>query len=131
MRDIKTRADLEFLLSEFYKIAVKDAEIGHHSAELDLESHLPIIVDFWDKMLFGKQNYFGNPLAVHKKLHEKSPLTSGHFRRWVFIFGETIDKYFAGETSENAKLRAKKIAHALNQRVGESENTTNYIQIEE
>ena len=114
-RDIETREDLEFLLTEFYKIAVVDSEIGHHFAELDLAAHLPVIIDFWEKILFGKPVYFGNPLAVHQILHEKSPLKLEHFQRWFEIFSQTVDKLFAGETADNAKLRAKMIAHSLNQ----------------
>jgi len=116
-RDIETREDLEFLLAEFYKIAVADEEIGHHFADLNLQTHLPVIVDFWEKILFGKAVYFGNPLAVHQKLHEKSPLTLEHFRRWFEIFSQTIDELFVGKTSENARLRAKMIAHSLNQQI--------------
>ena len=116
-RDIETRRDLEILLTEFYKIAVTDAEIGHHFAGLDLASHLPIIVDFWEKVLFGKAVYFGNPLVVHQKLNEKAPLELAHFRHWVKIFSQTTDELFAGETAENAKLRAKMIAHSLHQRI--------------
>jgi hemoglobin len=115
--DIENRADLELLLTEFYKIAVTDAEIGHHFAGLDLATHLPVIVDFWEKILFGKPIYFGNPLFVHRKLNEKSPLELEHFRRWIEIFSQTIDKFFAGETAENARLRAKMIAHSLHQRM--------------
>jgi len=114
-RDIETREDLEFLLTEFYKIAVEDSEIGHHFAELNLAAHLPIIVDFWEKVLFGKPVYFGNPLAVHQKLNERSPLKLEHFQHWVEIFSETADKIFAGEMTDNAKLRARMIAHSLNQ----------------
>ena len=116
-RDIETREDLEFLLAEFYKIAVADEEIGHHFAGLDLQTHLPVIVDFWEKILFGKSVYFGNPLAVHRKLHEKSPLKLEHFQHWFEIFSQTVDRLFVGETSENAKLRAKMIAHSLNQQI--------------
>ena len=115
MKDIETRQDLELLLTEFYKIAPTDAEIGHHFDGVDLAAHLPIIVDFWEKVLFGKQVYFNNPLQVHQKLHDKSPLTLEQFRRWVEIFTTTIDKNFAGAQAENAKLRAKMIAHSLNQ----------------
>ena len=111
--DIETRRDLERLLEEFYKIALKDEEIGHHFEDLDLESHLPIITDFWEKNLFGSPVYFGNPLAVHQKLNEKSPLLSEHFLRWVEIFSRTVDRHFAGERAENAKLRASAIARAL------------------
>ena|SRR5215213_998231 len=120
-QDIKNRADLELLLTEFYKIAITDAEIGHHFAEMDLASHLPVIVDFWEKLMFGKQIYFGNPLFVHRQLNEKSPLKLEHFRRWVEIFSQTIDKFFAGETAENAKLRAKMIARSLHQKINEQD----------
>ncbi len=118
--DIKTRADLEFLLAEFYKTALEDAEIGHHFADLDLENHLPIIVNFWEKLLFGKSVYFGNPLVVHKFLHELSPLKLEHFQRWVKIFSAKVDELFAGETAENAKIRAKMIAHSLHRNLDHS-----------
>lgn len=122
-QDIKTREDLEHLLSEFYKVVTKDAEIEHHFIDLDLESHLPVIVDFWEKTLFGKAVYFGNPLLVHQQLNEKSPLKLEHFQRWVEVFSQTIDEFYAGEMAENAKLRAKMIAHALNQRLNPSQLT--------
>lgn len=114
-RDIETREDLENLLREFYAIATRDERIGHHFAELDLEAHLPIIINFWEKVLFGEPVYFGNPLAVHQILHEKSPLKLEHFQRWFEIFTHTVDELFTGETADNAKLRAKMIAHSLNQ----------------
>jgi hemoglobin len=116
-RDIETRADLEYLLMEFYKIAIYDAEIGHHFADMDLASHMPIIVDFWEKVLFGSPVYFNNPLAVHQKLHERFPLKFEHFVRWVEIFGETVDRLFSGEMADAAKVRAKMIGHSLNQRL--------------
>lgn len=115
MKDIETRDDLETLLAEFYKIAAIDEEIGHHFKDLDLKTHLPIIVGFWEKVLFGKPAYFGNPLLVHQTLHEKSPIKLEHFQRWLAIFSRTVDALFAGKTADDAKLRAKMIAHSLNQ----------------
>ena len=114
-RDIETREDLENLLNEFYSVATRDEEIGHHFAELNLQTHLPVIINFWEKVLFGNPVYFGNPLAVHQTLHEKSPLLLEHFQRWIEIFNQTVDELFVGKTAENAKLRAKMIAHSLNQ----------------
>ena len=115
MKDIETREDLEALLTEFYTIATTDKEIAHHFADLNLTAHLPIIVDFWEKVLFGKPVYFGNPLAVHQNLHEKSPLKLEHFQRWLEFFEQTVDELFAGEMADAAKIRAKMIAHSLNQ----------------
>lgn len=117
MKDIETREDLEILLTEFYTIATTDKEIGHHFADLNLTTHLPVIVDFWEKVLFGKPIYFGNPLSVHLRINEKSPLKFEHFLRWFEIFTLTVDNLYAGKTAENAKLRAKMIAHSLNQRI--------------
>jgi len=116
-RDIETRADIEHLLTEFYKIVIYDSEIGHHFDDLNLESHLPIIADFWEKVLFGSPVYFNNPLAVHQKLHEKFPLKFEHFVRWVEIFARTVDELFEGEMAEAAKLRAKMVGHSLNERL--------------
>ena len=118
-QDIETREDIERLLSEFYSVATADAEIGHHFANLDLAAHLPIIVDFWEKILFGKPVYFGNPLLIHQQINEKSPLTLEHFRRWMEIFSQTVDALFAGKQAEDAKLRARMIAHSLNQRIND------------
>ena len=116
-RDIETRADLQELLTEFYKITILDEMIGHHFNDIDIESHLPIIVDFWEKILFGKPVYFNNPLTVHQKLHEKFPLKFEHFVRWVEIFSQTVNRLFKGEVADAAKLRAKMIGHSLNQRL--------------
>ncbi len=113
MKQLETRKDLEKLLTEFYKIAPFDAEIGHHFDDTDLAAHLPVIVDFWEKVLFGKPIYFGNPLSVHQILNAKSPLTFSNFQRWIEIFTDTIDKFFFGEMADAAKLRATMIAQSL------------------
>ena len=120
MKDIETREDLELLLTEFYKVATVDENIGHHFDGLDLAAHLPVIVDFWEKVLFGKPVYFGNPLAIHQILHVKSALTLEHFQRWVEIFHTTVDSFFNGEMADAAKLRSKMIAHSLNQNLNRS-----------
>lgn len=119
-KDLETREDIELLLTRFYDVAITDAEIGYHFAELDLVTHLPVIVDFWEKVLFGKNIYFGNPLFVHQKLHEKNPLTLEHFKRWIAIFSDSVDANFEGQMAENAKLRAKMIAHSLNERLNQA-----------
>lgn len=116
-RDIATRQDLVELLTEFYSLVIDDSEIGHHFVDLDLESHLPKIVNFWEKIIFGNPVYFGNPLQVHQKLYEKSPLEFEHFVRWVTVFGATVDRFFEGDNAELAKTRAKMIGHSLNQRL--------------
>jgi len=121
-RDIESRADLEKLFTDFYAIAMTDAKIGYfftRVAQLDLQTHLPVIVNFWEKVLFGKPIYFGNPLFVHQQLHEKSPVMKEHFERWLEIFNETIDRLFAGETANKAKEKAVVIAKGLLSRLAD------------
>jgi hemoglobin len=115
--DIETRSDIDRLLREFYNIAIPDTEIGHHFVDMDLETHLPVIGDFWEKILFARPIYFGNPLIVHEMLQKRSPLEREHFARWVEIFRGTVDRYFAGSTAEKAKQLAGAIANNLHQRL--------------
>ncbi len=129
MKDIENRQDLEILLTEFYKVVMTDPEIGHHFDDLDLKSHLPIIVDFWEKVLFGKPVYFGNPLVVHQILHDKSKLKTEHFERWVDVFSGKVDENFSGEIAENTKMQAKIVAQSLNQRLNEDPGSFGLVEI--
>ena len=115
--DIQTRKDLHTLLIEFYQVAIPDTEIGHHFVDMDLESHLPVIVDFWEKALFSKPVYYGNPMAVHQMLHEKAPLEREHFDRWVMIFDSTVDRMFEGPVADKAKQLAARVADSLHMRL--------------
>ncbi len=120
MKDIETRQQIETLMTDFYSKALNDDVIGYlftEVAKLDLEHHLPIIVDFWEMVLFQtinfQEKYGRSPMQVHLKLNEKSPLKKEHFTRWLRLFNETIDKSFAGENADLAKMRAVSIANTM------------------
>lgn len=119
MKDIETRSDIDNLMIEFYKRAFDDELLGYifrDVARLDLETHLPIIGDFWEALLLGNPVYSRhgrNPLRIHGELNEKTPLEARHFRRWLQIFGATIDEMFSGERAAFAKTRAQAIANRM------------------
>lgn len=115
-KDIESRADLEMLLTDFYRAATRDEKIGYFFTEvarLDIEAHLPVITNFWEKILFGAKAYYGNPFVVHQRLDEQAALNPEHFTRWVEIFQATVDQHFAGRTAQMAKMRAAAIAHNM------------------
>lgn len=69
--------------------------------------------NFWENILFSNENYNGNPMCVHQKLHRKSAMTTAHFQHWLSLFRITVDELFAGVKSEEIKERAYNIASAL------------------
>ena len=59
MQDIRQRKDLELLVAEFYKKVLVDDKIAPvftGKIKIDWESHLPIICDFWENLLWGGDN---------------------------------------------------------------------------
>lgn len=116
MKDIENRQDIEQLMRAFYARAIPDEIIGHYFTQviqMDLEKHLPVIVDFWETVLFGVAKYKSNAIAVHQHLHTQSAFTDQHFERWVTLFQSTIDILFSGDTAELAKQRVVSIATVM------------------
>lgn len=113
MTDINNRQDIERLMESFYSKALTDEVIGYFFTEvvpLQMETHLPLIVDFWETVLLGKALYRGNVLEAHQRIHQLSAFRKEHFDRWVFLFKGTVDELYAGEKAELAKQRAESIA---------------------
>ena len=111
--DINNRADLEGLLKTFYSKVFQDALIGRFFTEvvpLDLESHIPVIADFWESVIFGSRGYRRNVMEVHQHIHQLSAIKKEHLERWVEIFTTTIDELFNGDRATLMKQRARSIA---------------------
>ena len=116
-RDIENRADLEILLEIFYKKVFNDDLISHFFTEvvpLNLETHIPVIADFWESVLLDGRGYRKNVMEVHLNISEKSKINKEHLDRWVKIFSETVDELFEGAKASLAKQRAASIATMMN-----------------
>lgn len=115
-KDILSRADIELLVNRFYDKVKQDAILGYlfnDVAKTNWQVHLPKMYDFWEVVLFAKGSFKGNPMLVHRQLHEKSALSEAHFNHWLVIFKETVDELFEGENAENIKYSAANIAGNL------------------
>jgi hemoglobin len=113
MKEIENRKDIEELMEAFYSKALVDDMIGYFFTEvapLHMGIHMPLIVDFWETVLFGKALYKGNVLQVHQHIHQLSAFEEKHFTRWVYLFTQTVDELYSGEKAEMAKQRAESIA---------------------
>jgi hemoglobin len=118
-RDIENRDDIDRLMVGFYTAALADEKIGFifkDVAKLDLESHLPVIGDFWETILFQNgvyARYGRTPLMVHGELNEKTPLLFDHFTRWLELFEAAVDGDFEGPNADFIKSRAHAIANRM------------------
>ncbi len=115
-KDILDRSDLELLIDQFYKRVLSNPEISFfftEVVELDWETHLPRIVDFWESNLLGRGPYKGNPMHVHIDLNKRSKLEHNHFEVWLQLWEESIQANFDGPMAELAIKRAKQIAQLM------------------
>ncbi|QEC49499.1 group III truncated hemoglobin [Baekduia soli] len=120
LHDIETREDCERLVRAFYARAMTDPIIGFiftDVAHLDLEAHVPVIAAFWETVLLGAKTYTGGAFGPHADLNAKVPLRSGHFERWLVLWGRTVDELFAGERATAAKAHAIRVAYAFHRRL--------------
>lgn len=116
MKDLENREDLILLMDKFYQKLLQNKAISYlftDIAQINMEHHLPVIVDFWNLSLFGKGNYKNNVLKLHLDLNEKSKLSPQHFKIWLDTFYLTVDENFSGENSEKIKTKALSIANVM------------------
>ena len=124
MRDIETRDDIVSMLYSFYNRAFKDELIGRFFTEvvpLDLETHIPVIADFWESIVLGTRGYRKNVMEVHQHIHHLSAIKKEHLERWVFLFTGTVDALFKGDKAELMKQRARSIATLMDIKLNHSQ----------
>lgn len=122
-RDIQGRPDLERLLRAFYADATRDDLIGHFFTEvvvLDLDTHIPRLVDFWESVLLGGHAYRSDAMRVHQQLNSRSPMLEEHFTRWTDLWCAHVDALFHGPVAERAKQRAISIATVMRLKVAQT-----------
>ena len=120
MTDLASRADVEELLRRFYGRVFVDDVLAEPFIELrakGLESHLAVMCDFWETVLFRAGLYHGSALVVHRRLHDRHPLFANHFVRWLQLWNAAIDEKYQGPVAERATIQAARIAKAMHRRL--------------
>ena len=103
-------------MQEFYKKLLADDSISYlfnDVAKINLAHHLPVLVDFWDSVLFQSDTYRKNAMQPHMALHEQSPLGKHHFETWLRYFKGSVDELFEGDNAFIIKERATSIATVM------------------
>jgi hemoglobin len=122
-KEIENREDIYILVSKFYDKLLADDSIKHFFSEMvennQLESHLQILVDFWDNMLFYTGSYRRNAMKPHLLLHQTKPFSPKHFKIWLHHFHTTIDENFIGEVAHATKTRSLSIATVMELKISQ------------
>ena len=114
--DIGTEADIKKLVDTFYDRVNADpllAPVFNEVAQVNWPAHLPLMYDFWSGLLLHTSRYQGQPFRQHLPL----PIAGPHFAQWLVLFLRTVDELFAGAVADEAKLRARSIAHVFEARL--------------
>lgn len=125
-KDIRSRPDIELFVDTFYAELMKDkklADVFTDLAHVNFSYHLPVMYNFWENIILCTGTYEGNPMLLHKHLHEIGPLNGIHFRHWDKIFARTLDTLFAGPKTILAKKRGLAISAVLRKRVLHSDKS--------
>lgn len=124
MRDISNDSDIRKLVHSFYEKVQQDERLGYifnDFADVNWDTHLPKMVNFWSNLLFQTGRYKGRPFRQHLPL----PIQQGDFERWYNLFEKTVNNLFEGEKADYAKEMAGKIAVSFSIRLDVQEPSTN------
>ena len=119
--DIKTREDISILIHAFYTEVREDDLLGpiFNSMIKDWDTHLSLLVDFWETNLFFIKKYAGNPLEAHvraDKFHDHK-INELHFGTWLNLWFKNIDALYVGDNAQLAKNRARNMSTFMNMEI--------------
>ncbi|WP_162053662.1 group III truncated hemoglobin [Pontibacter pamirensis] len=116
-KDIETEADIILLVDTFYDKVNQDellSPVFNGFAQVNWQTHLPVMYNFWSTVLLGKMAYRGQPFPKHLRL----PIEAKHFNRWISLFTHTVDTLFEGNKATEAKQKATSIARVFQIKMG-------------
>lgn len=119
-KDIENINDITKLVNAFYSKVVEDEIIGYifkNAPGFSFEKHIPIMITFWETLLFGNISYKGNPMLKHIELNKIIPLHKEHFDQWLTVWEATIRERFSGKNADEAITRAKNIGGLMQYKI--------------
>lgn len=112
-KDIRHAADLELLIRKFYGRLMENAHLREFFTHTHWEEHIPVMIRFWENVLFYSGGYSGNPMKLHAAIHQHRAITAKDFTIWLNLFYETADDLFEGPQVIQIKKKAKSIADIM------------------
>ncbi|EKF75619.1 hypothetical protein A11A3_02082 [Alcanivorax hongdengensis A-11-3] len=114
--DLDCHDNIDAMVHGFYRRLLDDplmAPLFLEVAQVDLQAHLPIICQYWHKMLLGEKGYQRHMMAKHRALDDQQSLTGEHHERWLAHFMANLEGRFAGPYTDKAKRIASRVIDNL------------------
>jgi hemoglobin len=114
--DLTCRRDVHDLVVGFYREIVFDdllAPVFGEVAEVDWTVHIPRLIDYWCRALFGEPGYHGAVSAAHRHVHDLEPFRAEHFDRWYELWARSVDDRWVGPIADEAKAHAARVGASL------------------
>ncbi|MEP5567611.1 MAG: group III truncated hemoglobin [Halioglobus sp.] len=111
--DLDTRENVELFVDRFYEQVLNDEQLAPiflDVAQIDLNTHLPHIKNYWCKLVLNDNAYHRHTMNIHRQLNAQRTLVPTDFERWLNLFCQTLDDSFTGPHSDKARRIAGAIA---------------------
>lgn len=112
--ELLDEAMIRAVVHGFYADVRRDALIGPifnaAIAPDEWPAHLDKLCDFWSATLLRTDRYGGRPLPPHLRI---PGLGEDHFRRWLSLFRDTVQRLCPGDVAALFMDRALRIAHSF------------------
>lgn len=121
---LNSREAIELLVNSFYTKVKQDellSPIFNNVEFFSWDTHIPVMVDFWETLLLDTATYKGNTMHKHITLHRRTPLTPELFERWKLLFYSTLDELFEGENVVKAHKRVEAMSGLMQFKIQQSE----------
>ncbi len=118
--DLDSRNHVHDLVVDFYREIIMDERLGPifiDVAEVDWEVHIPLLIDYWCRILLDDPAYNGAILDAHRHVHSRLPLELDDFTAWYELWVICVDRAYRGPSASTAKTHAAKIASTLSRLV--------------
>lgn len=128
-KDITSAKDIEQIITLFYELSFQDERLGKIFKEispLHLETHIPLVTNFWEGILLDGDKYRGNVTEKHFNVNSLTALTKADFDKWYNYWEKAVDSLFEGEKAEMAKFRARSIADIMSYKMHYINQQTKY-----
>jgi len=108
--DLDSGDHIHQFVQAFYQQLLQDPQLAPFFVDVDLPKHLPLICQYWEKLLLAQPGYRRHTMNIHRALNRRRALQAADYTRWLAIFTGALEDGFCGAYADRARAIAAQIA---------------------